>query len=519
MMGDLKWSWGGALAHGAKTLAGRAAILAALIAGTAAPAGAAAPAQGPMIGALDVDAASVWARWDVPGTARVRYRPTGSPTFIDGPSATIEAAHDFTAHFRLAGLKANTAYVYTLDFTPDNGEPSSSPNAWFRTPVKLPTSLRFTVLADFMTKEKAAPALRMAATPRPAFALVIGDLDHSDPARLTGTKEYRPVDEADAVLANLRQMRRAMRDPARPVGADFVKAFITSKTAQQPQMPLYYVWDDHDFCMNGADAGCPFGAQARQVYAEYFLPADDNGLTGGPGCEAQTGVWQRFAHGKLAEFFLLDARSNRGPVGTSMLGACQKKWLLDGLARSTATWKFIVSPVTFNPGTKPWDAWGAFAAERAELLDFIRERGITGTMVLSGDIHSGGALDDGANAGLPEASAPHANMPATWVDTYCRLTPDDNGLLTSAPGTWTLGGFVEPNLPSHACLGTDYSKKRVAAAGTPPYPLGGANSSGYLDVQVTADSVTVRVMDANGVLKAGYAADARPADMKLELHR
>ncbi len=487
-------------------------------AAAALPAQAAALTSGPMIGALVPEGVTVWGRWDVPGSARIRYRPTGTTAFVDGPEDAIRPEHDLTGRFRLDGLKANTTYVYTLTFTADSGEVVSTPEAWFRTPVKLPTALRFSVLADFMTKEKAAPALRAAATPRPDFALIIGDLDHSDPARQPGTQDYLPPEDGDVVLANLRRMRQAMRDPARPVGADFVKAFVTSKSAQQRQMPLYYVWDDHDFCMNGADSACPFGAQARQVYGEYFIPAADNGLSGGVGCEGQ-GPWQRFAYGSLAEFFLLDARSNRGLAGTSMLGACQKQWLLDGLGRSTATWKFIVSPVTFNPGTKPWDAWGAFPAERAELLDFIRQRGIGGVVVLSADIHSGGALDDGSHAGLPEASAPHANMPTTWVDTYCRLDPNDNRLLTSAPGTWSLGGLVDPNLQAQACLGTDYSKKRMGQVGTPPFPLPGSVSPGYLSVDVTSTKVTIQVMDANGQLKSGYAADASPADMKLELYR
>lgn len=502
----------------AATWAARSAAVALWWAGMAAPAGAVSLTHGPMIGALGADSAAVWGRWDTPGTARIRYRPTGVADYVDGPSDTIVAERDLTGRFVIAGLKANTSYVYTLEFTADSGEVSNTPSAWFRTPVKLPTSLSFSVLADFMNKEKAASALRAATNPRPNFALIIGDLDHSDPAREPGTQAYRSSEDAAAVLADMRRMRRATRDPARPLGADFAKAFVTSKTSQQTQIPLYYVWDDHDFCMNGADAACPFRDEALQVYSEYFLPAPDNGLAGGLGCEGR-GVWQRFAWGGLAEFFVLDARSNRGAPGTSLLGACQKQWLLDGLARSTANWKIIVSPVTFHAGTKPWDGWGAFADERAELLGFIQQQGIADVVVISGDIHTGGALDDGSHAGLPEASVPHANMPATWVDTHCRLDPDDSGLLVSAPGTWTLGGLIDANAQNRSCLGNDYSRKRLAPLPPPPYPLPGASSPGYLKVDVTANRLTMRLMDATGQPKAGYAADGSPADMTLELTR
>ena len=476
------------------------------------------PSHGPMVGALAIDSAAVWARWDEPGTARVLYRIGNTGTYTAGPPVVIDPGNDLIGRFSLPGLKANTTYNYKIEFTADaDGTVTSNSTAYFRTPMKLPTSLSFAVLADFMTKEKAAPALRAATTPRPDFALIIGDLDHSDPARVPGSQEYYPPEQADTVLANLRRMRRDMRDADRPVGADFIKAFVTSKTAQQLQIPLYYIWDDHDFCKNGADGACPFGDLARQVYQEYFIPARNNGFDNG-GCE-KAGPWQSFAWGKLASFFLLDARSLRGPLGSSQLGECQKQWLKDALATSTTTWKFIVTPVTFNPGTKPWDGWGAFAAERSDILDFIQGHSIRNVVALSADLHSGGALDDGSHAGLPEASAPHANMPGSWVNTYCRLDPNDKGLLTSTPGTWTLGGLLDPNLQGAlvSCLGTDYSRKRVGPLPPPPYPLDGTLSPGFLKIDVSATTATIRVMDASGQLKRGYAADASPADMQLDL--
>jgi hypothetical protein len=72
-----------------------------------------------------------------------------------------------------------------------------------------------------------------------------------------------------------------------------------------------------------------------------------------------------------------------------------------------------VSGVPFNPTTKPYDAWGAYGRERQEVLDFIHANAITGVVVISGDLHTGGALDRGVNAGLPEVSVPHTNLPTT----------------------------------------------------------------------------------------------------------
>jgi hypothetical protein len=55
------------------------------------------------------------------------------------------------------------------------------------------------------------------------------------------------------------------------------------------------------------------------------------------------------------------------------LGAAQKAWLKSALASSTATWKFIMNgPVITNLTFLPYDRWEGYSAERAEILEFIR---------------------------------------------------------------------------------------------------------------------------------------------------
>ena len=119
---------------------------------------------------------------------------------------------------------------------------------------------------------------------------------------------------------------------------------------------------------------------------------------------ALAGIWHRFTYGQ-AEFFMLDVRSQRDPAtdpdgpGKSMLNGGgipngQKQWFLDGLAGSAATWKFVVCGVTFNPACKEGEGWGAYATERQEVLDFIAQNEITGVIFITGDAHSGGAIDD-----------------------------------------------------------------------------------------------------------------------------
>jgi len=100
-------------------------------------------------------------------------------------------------------------------------------------------------------------------------------------------------------------------------------------------------------------------------------------------------------------------RKDEAPV--TILGKTQKAWFKTTLARSTATWKLWAAtggtldwradPQNLPEGlTKPWPVPGYacfggndFSSayhERAELYDFVRDRGITGFAVVSGDRHS-----------------------------------------------------------------------------------------------------------------------------------
>lgn len=115
-----------------------------------------------------------------------------------------------------------------------------------------------------------------------------------------------------------------------------------------------------------------------------------------------------------AHFFVLDTRSHRNigdvknPERTdiSMLGARQKAWLKEAMARSDADVLFVVSQVTFmipHVGGTPTgggasartgppevthdEAWPVFLAEREELIRFW-EGLAKPVMILTGDLHN-----------------------------------------------------------------------------------------------------------------------------------
>jgi alkaline phosphatase D len=93
----------------------------------------------------------------------------------------------------------------------------------------------------------------------------------------------------------------------------------------------------------------------------------------------------------------------------TILGAAQKKWLLQRLKTSSATWKiwgntvgtldYRIDPQNLPPGlTKPWPGagyatmagsdFGDAFTERGEIYDFVQDNGILGFVTLAGDRHS-----------------------------------------------------------------------------------------------------------------------------------
>jgi alkaline phosphatase D len=173
------------------------------------------------------------------------------------------------------------------------------------------------------------------------------------------------------------------------------------------------------------------------------------------------GIYHKFTMGN-AEFFALDLRAQKSPslnpfrfdqvenawvfdppedhtiIGRENSlgeGESQLSWFLNSLKNSTADWKFIMSSVPFNIGQveafytgldlqnvvipiegapegssaiaaslELADGWSGFQRDSEEILNFIKENNIRNVIVLSGDSHNA-AIDDGANAGLPEIMA------------------------------------------------------------------------------------------------------------------
>ena len=206
--------------------------------------------------------------------------------------------------------------------------------------------------------------------------------------------------------------------------------------------PFVVTWDDHESTDNsyrdGANNHQPetegdWGvrkATAQRAYDEW-MPIRS---TGDPNLIHRALDW-----GDLVDVIVLDTRlegrdeqlkypgTETEALGGLLLYANdpdrrlvsdqQMAWLKDRLRHSDATWKVVLQQVIvsgWNAGGLPRltdegpdvplflrdggnainpDSWDGYAAQRNELLDFLREEGIDNTVVLTGDVHSSWAFD------------------------------------------------------------------------------------------------------------------------------
>jgi len=165
-------------------------------------------------------------------------------------------------------------------------------------------------------------------------------------------------------------------------------------------VPLAYMWDDHDYGPNDSDATAPGRLAARLTYQEYV---PHYSLAAGSG---DVPIYQAFTIGRV-RFILTDTRSERDTgllspddPDKTMMGAAQKAWFKQELLAANAIYPLIVwvstSPWLADPPGSGFDSWAGFQAERRELADFFATNDIRSLLMVGGDVHML-AIDNGTN--------------------------------------------------------------------------------------------------------------------------
>ncbi|MEY3275568.1 MAG: hypothetical protein RL153_834, partial [Verrucomicrobiota bacterium] len=243
-----------------------------------------------------------------------------------GPVPSLTNLHRVVT-FQLEGLRPDTAYCATLDI---KGTNEAGDAARFRTFPAGRASFRFAFASCGRTGSKLATYDRVREH-RPLFFLCPGDLHYED---ITTNRVEKFWAAYDKVLGSKVQ-GRLYRD-----------------------VPLVYVWDDHDFGGNSSDDRASSRAAARAAY-ELYAPHYPLPFTG-----PTQPICQAFSIGRV-RFIVTDLRSQRervsaldGPAKT-MLGTPQKEWLKRELRAANGTHPLIfwVSPVPWNGSTSTNYYW------------------------------------------------------------------------------------------------------------------------------------------------------------------
>lgn len=341
--------------------------------------------HGLSIGELREGSFVVWARGARPGALHVRI---GEQEHV----AALDPARDHTAHLAIGDLSAERVR-YRAWLTADAPGPSGEP---IEGEVRMPpprdraASVRFVFGGDVSgqnvcrDRQRGLPAVTAMASRGADFAIGLGDMVYADsPCRAVGhfgNAQHAGPPDARERAEYWAHWRYNLSDPS----------------VQAIRRAYYAVWDDHevvnDFAPHGVRGalGPPGGAALR----DYNPFADD-----GP-------LYRSARWGRHLELFFLDTRSHRDDNAArddaehpkTMLGEAQREWLLDGVRRSDATWKVIVSSVplaipTGWPPEAPRDGWAdlggptGFERELVAILRAIADAGIERLIVLATDVH------------------------------------------------------------------------------------------------------------------------------------
>ena len=340
--------------------------------------GATAWAQGsPFIGGvwsgnITPTSATVAARLNAAGQ-RVRLQVStnpglSSPIFSSAVNTSANAGN--TVKLTVQGLKPDTVYFYGIEVAGTLRTEAESRGRFRTFPLgRASFRIAFGSCGDFRAGDQRVYSAIMAE--KPLLFINTGDLHYSD-TNSTHADDYRV--NYDQVLGH-------------PV-----------QGAMYRDIPVAYMWDDHDFAGNNADTTAIGRDTARAVYRER-VPHYPIGSAGGT-------VAQAFTIGRV-RFIMTDLRS--GSTATAALdnaskpklGTAQKAWFKQELINARDSGFPLIVWVCPDPWIVPAqagdDTWGGYTTERTEIANFIRDNRISNVALLAGDMH-GLAFDDGTNS-------------------------------------------------------------------------------------------------------------------------
>lgn len=411
----------------------------------------------------------LWLRAPHAGPVTVRYGPVDGGASREATVIAREARH-LTAKARLAGLTPRTRYRYAAA----QGAASAEGRFVTAPPPDEAAPVTFAWSGDLGSRDRCRhvtdgyPIFRALARFPVDFFLFVGDTVYAD--QICEGPDLLPG--AGFVARALPQFwAKHLYNRADPGVQDYFRG-----------VSVYAIWDDHEVRNDFAGPAERLMPIGRQAFLDYFPIVPPEGEPGR--------LYRRFRWGRLLEVFILDTRQYRSPntdidgPGKTMLGAAQRRWLIEGVTASSATWKVVVSSVSLSvpTGRLARDSWSnatllgypeehatGFAVERDAILRAFRQARVKNLVFVCGDVH-------------------HAE------------------LLRHHPTTdWSFHELIAG--PLSASLG----RPRPVDGGLNPrtlYALGGIENFG--EVAIDSVGLTVRIVDVTGQVRFTHTTGPEP---------
>lgn len=315
--------------------------------------------QGPLIGHADSSSVHVWARASAAGTYVLKAQGITDTESQFEATASAKPENDFCMVFEVQGMGADLRYRYRIE-TAAGQLVCGGDDYVLRTAPTSDADGNVRIMFGSCCYEDGGTGdtWKRVAIEKPDTVVLLGDSPYINNTQI-------------------KQQRRRYAD-----FAGFAPMANLLRTTS-----WYGTWDDHDFGDNDTDGRMRGKANSRQAFLEYHAnPSYGDG---------QNGIYTKFRRGPV-EVFVLDTRTFAATEPSpflrhhaSLLGGKQWKWLLKGLAESTAPVKVLACGMIWNEATRPnkQDHWGSYPHERSALFKEIGRNKITGVVLVGGDIH------------------------------------------------------------------------------------------------------------------------------------
>jgi alkaline phosphatase D len=327
----------------------------------------------------------------------------------------VQAETDFTVRVQVHALLPNTRYFYRFVHVSLHGgdfQTQVSATGTFRTTPhwRHAADVHFAFSGDSEAVFQPFQVLQAIQDQAPDFFVYLGDTIYADNDSEAGNVALVSPQESLAVY------RAKYRENRADVALRNLLAAV----------PIYAIWDDHEVINDfaGETVDPTLYAKGRQAFLEY-MPIAQHRLPADPHCAGDP-LFRVFRWGKAVQIIILDERSCRSadvaaacghdPVPTlppeirqgfgllptpqhcldalfapsrTMLGGVQKARFKEALLDGEARFKFVINQVPIQQfWGQPYDRWEGYAAERAEILHFIRDHGIEHVIFLTTDTHA-----------------------------------------------------------------------------------------------------------------------------------